>query len=108
MAVNTTALYVSTSGSVTSLIGGTSTTLLQGPVSLGIGTLTGAGVGNLAGSSLTVAGATFTLDSLAMSPSGPSGGPAIEVQGSIALPGGRNVGVDGSNDRRSSMRPGSP
>jgi hypothetical protein len=98
VSVDTTALSLSVTGSVTELMSGSALPLFNGSFTASIPALVGQGISGLSGSSLTVAGTTFSVENIALVANGPSGGPAIELQGSIALPGGLTVNVDGAND----------
>ena len=46
---------------------------------------------------MTVAGLNFTLDRLGFNSTGDSGNPLVQLQGSVALPGGLNLAVNGTN-----------
>ena len=77
------------------IVGGQSIPLLTaGLTSTSIPNLISQGLSDLSGSSLTVAGTTFTLDSIQFN----SNGPEILLQGSVALPIGVTVAVNGDND----------
>ncbi|MFM7130997.1 MAG: hypothetical protein ACKO0V_16735, partial [bacterium] len=53
--------------------------------------------GGLAESIMTVAGVNFTLDRIGFATTGDSGKPMVQLQGSVALPGGLNLAVNGTN-----------
>jgi hypothetical protein len=90
----------SSTGTVTSVVNGSGLPLplLSSISAAPIADLTGSGITGLAGASFTVAGVGFTLDSLAINSSGGvSGTPQIQLQGSLALPDGLTVAVNGTN-----------
>ena len=89
------ALSFSATGAVSTTISGTSINLLSGGISTSISSILGTGLPGLSGSSFTVAGTNFTLDSIAFSDT--SGSPEIQLQGEVALL-GMTIAVNGSND----------
>ena len=91
------ALTLSSTGTESAIISGTPIALLNGFTSQSIAALTGTGITGLSGRSFTAAGNTFSLTSFAFSPSGASGQPQVQLQGSLALPIGLTVSVTGSN-----------
>ena len=98
--IDTTTLTFSSTGPVTSVVSnsGLPLPLLSSISAAPIADLTGSGLTGLAGDSLTVTGVGFTLDSLAINSSGGVGGtPQIQLQGSVALPYGLTVAVNGTN-----------
>ncbi|MEI8194872.1 MAG: MBG domain-containing protein, partial [Phycisphaerae bacterium] len=95
--IDTESLLLS-SGAVSSILNGTIPLLPTGFSDASIAQLTGAGIRNLSGSSLTVAQSTFTVNSIAFHPDNGLGQPVIQLQGALALPVGLTVAVDGAND----------
>ena len=93
--INTTALTIAGTGTLSAVISGTPIPLLSaGLGTTSITTLVNEGLSALSGSEISVAGTTFTLDSIQLNPSGPE----LQLQGSIALPIGLTVAVNGNND----------
>jgi hypothetical protein len=94
--IDTSALTFSSTGLVTSLVDQSGTPLLSSISKASIASLTGSGVTGLTGDSFTVAGANFSLSSLTINSSGGTKStPQIQLQGSVALPVGLSVAVDG-------------
>ena len=82
-------------GTLSAIISGQTIPLLTaGLGTTSITTLVNQGLSSVSGSSLQVAGTTFTLDSIQLN----SSGPEIQLQGSIALPIGVTVAVNNGND----------
>jgi streptogramin lyase len=95
-AIDTAAQTVTNSGAVQAVVSGTPTTLLAGGLNAaGIPALAGAGVTGLTGAAFTVAGVPFTLSALTLGTS--ANGPAVQLQGRLALPYGLSLDVTGSN-----------
>jgi VCBS repeat-containing protein len=93
--VNTSSLKFSATGAVKAVIGGTPLTLFAGGLTdISITDLINGQLAKADGSSLSVAGVTFTLASIRLLAS-PQ--PTISLQGSITLPAGIRVAVDGNN-----------
>ncbi len=92
--IDTNALSFSATGAVSTTISGTSINLLSGGISTSISSIIGAGLPGLSGSSLTVAGTNFTLNSIALSNTNNS--PEIQLQGAVSLL-GMTLGVNGAN-----------
>ncbi len=88
----------SCTGEVTSVIDNGGTPLSSSIADASIASLTGSGLTDLPGDSLSVAGVSFTLGSLAIDRRGAAGGtPQIQLQGSVALLDGLTVAVNGNN-----------
>jgi hypothetical protein len=93
--VDTNALTVACSGTLSAIVSGQTIPLLTaGLGTTSIATLVNQGLAHLSGASVQVAGTSFTLDSIQLN----SSGPEIQLQGSIALPIGLTVAVNGMND----------
>lgn len=84
----------SATGTVSALIGGTKTKLFDSGVTVNIGQLLGTGVTETNASTFSVAGATFTLNSLRFAN---AANPQIQLQGSLALPQGLTIAVADPN-----------
>jgi hypothetical protein len=95
ISVNTTSLSFSTTGAIKAVIDGTPRTLFNDGLSnISISELINSRISAGGGSSLTVAGVVFTLNSFGFStPSDPK----VTFQGSIALPKGIAIAVNGNN-----------
>ena len=97
--VDTSAITVAATGPVSGILSGTSIGLLGSLPTTSIASLISAtGISNQSGASFTVAGVTFTLNTLDLNATGNAGQPEILLQGSVALPVvGLVVAVNGSN-----------
>jgi hypothetical protein len=85
------------SGSVDAIVSGTDVPLFQGSETVSVDQLLKKGLSEAHGDSVTVAGATFTLDSIVFQNA--RQGPLVALQGSVMLPGidGLTIAVNGSN-----------
>ena len=97
--VDTSATTVSATGPMSGILSGTSIGLLDSLPTTSIASLISTtGISGLSGTSFTVAGVNFTLNTLDLSATGNAGQPEILLQGSVALPTvGLVVAVNGSN-----------
>ncbi len=95
VSINTLALTLAGTGTLSAVISGTPIPLVTaGLGTTSITTLVNEGLSALSGTAIEVAGTTFTIDSIQLNPVGPE----LQLQGSIALPIGLTVAVNGSND----------
>jgi hypothetical protein len=98
VSVNTSNLTFSASGAIKTASLNSNVTLVSGGITSGsITSLVSGKIAGLTGSTVTVAGVGFTLDSLGFSPTGDNGNAVVQLQGSVALPGGLNLAVNGTN-----------
>jgi len=98
VSINTSTLLFSASGAVKAAVLSPSVTLVSGGITSGSVTdLVNGKIAGLAGSIVSVAGVNFTLDRIGFSTTGDSGKPMVQLQGSVALPGGLNLAVNGTN-----------
>lgn len=96
--VDTSAITFSASGAIKEAIVSPAVTLVAGGLSsTRISDVLNGKLTGLAGSTITAAGRNFTLTSLSLNATGDNGNPAVLLQGAIALPGGLNLSVNGSN-----------
>ncbi len=95
--IDTSAETLAATGTVSEAIDGKSISLLNGTAAVSISALTSTGLNGLSGLSFPVAGVSFTPDSLALNATGAAGQPEIQLQGTLGLPAGLTVAVNGSN-----------
>jgi hypothetical protein len=98
VSIDASALTFSATGALNAAIFSPSVTLVSGGIKSGsITDLINGKISGLFGSIVTVAGVNFKLDSLGFNSTGDSGKPLVQLQGSVALPGGLNLAVNGTN-----------
>jgi hypothetical protein len=96
--VNASTLMFSASGAVKTAAFGPSVILVSGGISSrSISDLINDKIAITAGSIVSVAGVNFTLDKIGFKSTGDNGKPLVQLQGSVALPGGLNLAVNGTN-----------
>ena len=96
--VDTSAVTFSASGAIKDALVSPAITLIAGGLSsTHISDVLSGKLTSVIGSTITAASRNFTLNSLSLNATGDNGNPAILLQGSVALPGGLNLAVNGTN-----------